>query len=134
MLRNISMVTSKNNRQRCALLKLLCLRLCHRQHSSISLPSIIHCEKCSHFRELSGNLYFDTVTQQLSPRDRKRSLLCWRRVRGLQEEVSRRTEARGLSSELSLSSPPRCRSQIQQRGEGWGGGLPLRGQDGPHLD
>ena len=45
---------------------------------------------------------------------------------GLQEEVSGRTEARGLSPELSLSSPPQCRSQIQQRGEGRGGGLPLR--------
>ena len=56
--------------------------VCLWQHPSISLPPVIHCEKCSHFRELSGNLYFETVTQQLSPRDRKQPLLCWRRARG----------------------------------------------------
>lgn len=51
-------------------------------HKSISLTTIIQCEKCSHLSELSGNLYFDTLKQQLSSCDRKQSLLCWLRAKG----------------------------------------------------
>lgn len=86
----------KNNLQKCALLKYLCMHKPYlRVHSSASLPSIAQYENCSLLNELSGNLYFDSDTL---------AVLLWQKTvfvvlaAGLIKKVRTRREVRGLLS------------------------------------
>lgn len=110
-LRNLSTVT----------LKYLCMCVRTTQYlwlqKSISLPSIIQREKCSHLIESSGNLYFWhwhssclLVTES--------SLCCAGWGRGADKGGEEENRGEGIIVIAFLSSLPQCRSPIQQRREG----------------